>query len=112
MEKEVKKGIGKNISIFRKRKGLSQKELADKIGIGLTNISYIENGKYTPRLNTLLKMSKIFEVELYEFFIFDSHIEKEKIQEHLLKAIDDDEVLLRLIFRIYCAIKTDYSKSK
>lgn len=42
MEREIRKAIGRNIAIFRKKKGLSQKELAEKIGIGLPNISYIE----------------------------------------------------------------------
>ena len=41
MEKETRKAIGKNIARLRKIRGLSQKELAEKIGIGLPNISYI-----------------------------------------------------------------------
>lgn len=109
MEQEVRKAIGRNIAKFRKQKGLSQKELADKLGIGCPNISYIETGKYAPRLNTLIKMSQIFDAEMYEFFIFESHISKENVKETLLKAINKDEMLMRLMYRIYLAVRTDYA---
>ena len=57
-EEEIRASIGKNISKFRKRKGLSQKEFANLIGIGAPNLSYIENGKYAPRLNYLEVIDK------------------------------------------------------
>ncbi|MCR5261902.1 MAG: helix-turn-helix domain-containing protein [Candidatus Gastranaerophilales bacterium] len=109
MEKEIRKAIGKNIAKFRKQKGLSQKELAEKLGIGCPNVSYIETGKYAPRLNTLIKMAQIFDAEMYEFFIFESHISKENVKETLLKMINKDEMLMRLMYRIYLAIRTDYA---
>lgn len=109
MEQEIRKAIGKNIANFRKQKGLSQKELAKLLGIGCPNVSYIETGKYAPRLNTLIKMAQIFDAELYEFFIFESHISKENIKETLLKTINNDEDLMRLMYRIYVAIKTNYA---
>lgn len=112
MEREIRKAIGRNIAIFRKKKGLSQKELAEKIGIGLPNISYIENGKYAPRMNTLIRLSQVLDAEMYEFFILERHIQKENIKTALFKALDDDETLLRLIYRIYLAIKTDYAPTK
>ena len=95
MEKETRKAIGKNIARLRKIRGLSQKELAEKIGIGLPNISYIENGKYAPRLNTLIHLSQVLGVEIYEFFVLERHLEKERIRKLLIEAIDKDENLLR-----------------
>ncbi|MBQ2644888.1 helix-turn-helix transcriptional regulator [bacterium] len=109
MEQEIRKAIGKNISKFRKQKGFSQKELAKALGIGCPNVSYIETGKYAPRLNTLIKMAQIFDVEMYEFFIFESHISKENVKRNFLKAINNDEMLMRLMYRIYLAVRTDYA---
>jgi len=111
-EEEIRASIGKNIAKFRKKKGLSQKEFAALIDIGAPNLSYIENGKYTPRLNTLIKMSEVLDVELYEFFIFFRHVAKENITNNLKKALEEDESLLRLIYRLYLAIKADYSPQK
>lgn len=112
MEYETRKAIGRNIAKFRKRKGLSQKELAEQIGIGFPNVSYIENGKYAPRLNTLIKLSQVLDVQMYEFFILERHIAKENIKETLFKALEEDETLLRLVYRIYLAVKSDYSPEK
>lgn len=111
-EEEIRASIGKNIAKFRKKKGLSQKEFANLIGIGAPNLSYIENGKYAPRLNTLIKMSEVLDVELYEFFIFFRHVAKENIKFNLEKALEEDESLLRLVYRLYLAIKADYSPQK
>jgi len=109
MEKETRIAIGRNISKLRKKKGLSQKALAEQIGIGFPNISYIENGKYAPRLNTLIKLSKVLDAEMYEFFILDRHLDKENVKQKLFKALDEDETLLRLVYRLYLAIKADFS---
>ena len=109
MEKETRNAIGKNIARLRKIRGLSQKELAEKIGIGLPNISYIENGKYAPRLNTLIHLSQVLGVEIYEFFVLERHLEKERIRKLLIEAIDKDENLLRSLYRVYLALKTDFS---
>ena len=109
MEKETRIAIGRNISRLRKKRGLSQKELAEKIGIGFPNISYIENGKYAPRLNTLIKLSKVLNAEMYEFFILDRHLAKENVKQTLFNALDEDEALLRLFYRLYLAVKADFS---
>ena len=47
---------GKAIRICRAAKGLSQKELASKAGIGSSHISLIEAGKRSPSLGTVEKI--------------------------------------------------------
>jgi len=47
---------GKAIRICRAAKGLSQKELASKAGIGSSHISLIEAGKRSPSLGTVEKL--------------------------------------------------------
>lgn len=63
-------------------------------------------------MNTLIRLSQVLDAEMYEFFILERHIQKENIKTALFKALDDDETLLRLIYRIYLAIKTDYAPTK
>ena len=47
---------GKAIRICRAAKGLSQKELAAKAGIGSSHVSLIEAGKRSPSLATVEKL--------------------------------------------------------
>jgi transcriptional regulator with XRE-family HTH domain len=53
---------GKAIRICRAAKGLSQKELAAKAGIGSSHVSLIEAGKRSPSLATVEKLCKALSV--------------------------------------------------
>ncbi|MDO9576994.1 MAG: helix-turn-helix domain-containing protein [Candidatus Cloacimonadales bacterium] len=56
--------IGKIIQFHRKQAGLSQKELADLAGIGKTAVFDLEKGKSNFRIETLLKICSILNIEL------------------------------------------------
>ncbi len=61
---EQKKIIGENIKAARKLKGLSQRSLAEKLGIAFQNLSVWENGKGAPSARYLLKLSEVLDVSL------------------------------------------------
>ena len=46
--------IAENLKKFRKQQGLSQKELAQVVGVNQTMIAHIENGVKSPRLRLVL----------------------------------------------------------
>ena len=56
---------------LRKAKGLTQEELADIIGVSRQTINAIEKEKFDHSLPTAFKMSKLFEVPIEVFFLFD-----------------------------------------
>jgi transcriptional regulator with XRE-family HTH domain len=58
--------LGKNIAKKRKEGGMSQSDLAYKIGMEVPNLSVIENGKSNPQVLTLLKISAALNVHLRE----------------------------------------------
>ena len=51
-----------NLKILRKAKGLTQKEVADFIGISQNNYSYLENGKVKIDNGSLQKLADFFDV--------------------------------------------------
>lgn len=53
-ERKLKDNIQKNLIFYRKKAHMTQKELADWLGIGATTISGWERGAYTPDVDTLL----------------------------------------------------------
>lgn len=55
---------GNLIREARKQKGLTQKELGDKLGIGESRVSKYESGKHNPTLATLQKIADILSVEI------------------------------------------------
>ena len=86
--------IGNKISELRKKNGLSQEELAEKIGVARQTISKWELGETSPDIKQSKELSKIFNVSLDELTdndIKDILVEKtsntEKLSGLILKSI-------------------------
>lgn len=56
--------IGKNIKFYRKKKGLTQKKLADLTGLAEITIRQYESEKYEPKRENLYKIRKVLDVNL------------------------------------------------
>jgi transcriptional regulator with XRE-family HTH domain len=65
-EQELRNTLGLNVKKRRKHKGLSQEKLAEKIGVSKNTVSDIESGDKFARADTLIKLAKILETEVYE----------------------------------------------
>ena len=65
-----------NIRQFRQEKGLTQQELAEKIGVTRQTINALENSRYNPSLLLAYKITKILDKEFIEdVFIMDENEE-------------------------------------
>ncbi|MGN0556947.1 MAG: helix-turn-helix transcriptional regulator, partial [Acutalibacteraceae bacterium] len=49
---------------LRKNSALTQKQIADVLGIDRSTYSYYENGKASPSLEVLMRIAKVFNVTL------------------------------------------------
>ncbi|KTD27482.1 helix-turn-helix transcriptional regulator [Legionella israelensis] len=59
-----KQNIANIVHYHRKQSGLSQQELARLAGVGKTVIYDIEKGKESVRLNTLLKVLDVLNIQM------------------------------------------------
>lgn len=62
-----KKYIAQIIQNARRKEGLKQSELAEKIGISEKHLSKIETGKNYPALDTFLKLLNVLNLTLGDF---------------------------------------------
>ena len=58
------KEIGKRIRTERKRNGLTQAKLAERLGISLNTIGRIEVGIRMPSIELFVELAELFEVSL------------------------------------------------
>lgn len=58
--------ISKKIFDLRKDRNLTIKQLSVGAGVATGTLSDIENGKHFPSLSTLLKLSRFYNVNIYE----------------------------------------------
>ena len=56
--------IGKLIRDARKKKGLTQKELGERLGISDVSVAQWENGLRNPRLETRQKLAKALDMDV------------------------------------------------
>ena len=85
--------FGKKIMSLRKKKGFSQEELADKIGVARQTISKWELEETSPDLKQAKELSKIFNVSLDELVDND-------IKNILVEKTSNTEKLAGLILKL------------
>lgn len=64
--------FGNNLRKFRLAEGLTQEQLANELGVEISQISRIERGVINTSVTTLYAISKILKIEASEFFAFDN----------------------------------------
>ena len=98
---DTKQIIGARISRLRASKGLTQEELAERMGINPKYLSSIERGKENPTLQTLIKASESLEIDFSEMLSILEAEDPVKSRELLHFMIDQaDEEQLRIIYSV------------
>ncbi|MVX58203.1 helix-turn-helix domain-containing protein [Streptococcus danieliae] len=67
-EKDLAKYIGSKIKEYRKLRGLTQKELAQKIKMGDTTIANYEKGFRSPKKDTMFALANAFDISIDDLF--------------------------------------------
>ncbi len=60
--------IGSNIKKYREQKGLSQAELAEKIGFERSSVAKWENGSLKPYAETLQAIATVLDVPIQKLY--------------------------------------------
>jgi len=99
--KTTKDLLGARVKELRKRRGLSQEQLAEMIGVDPKHISKIEGGRGYPSLDALENIARSLEADLKDFFTFE-HLEtidsvRESVKARIGAANEED---LRRISRL------------
>ena len=65
--------LGKKLLALRKKAGLSQKEVAEKVGVSRQTVSKWETDQTIPELSKVQSLSQLYNVS-YDYFICGSHV--------------------------------------
>lgn len=85
---DIKKQLGQRIKYLRKRKGLSQEQLAEKIGVSARGLGNVETGRYFMAMSNVEKLIDALEIEPYELFIFDKDIPKDIVYNDVVEKLE------------------------
>ncbi|MBR1461394.1 helix-turn-helix transcriptional regulator [bacterium] len=100
MKSYIQVELGKRVRFFRKIKGYSQEEFAEKIGIATNTLSSIETGNAFMTAVTLEKISDILNVRPKELFSFETESEEymyDFVKNHL-ELVKTNSERLKVIY--------------
>lgn len=106
MKKPIRKQLGARIKEIRKARGLSQEDLAERVGIEAKHLSRIEVGGSYPSLDRLAKLAKALNVEMKDFFEFAhesrNSSELREVLNSLMKEATEEQ--LKIAIKVLRAI--------
>ena len=104
-DEKVKQQIGVNIAAYRKRAGLTQAGLAEKLNYSDKAVSKWERGESVPDVITLMQMAEQFEITVNDLLVDPNELPSNptgleaamtKVSEKALKRKADKGIILKL----------------
>lgn len=103
--------IGQRVRKFRKAYGLSQEELAEKVGISTTHMSHIETGNTKLSLQVLVDLALALEVKTDELLFDNTLSDKGDCAAEIAGLIEScSAVEAKLLKEILFSVKTSIDK--
>ncbi|RRN63457.1 helix-turn-helix domain-containing protein [Caulobacter sp. 602-1] len=84
----LRRQVGAMVRHHRERAGLTQAELADRVGKALETIGRIERGQAAPSFDTLESFAKVLEVDARDFFGSGEFAAKARRSDPLPRVLD------------------------
>ena len=94
--------IAKRIKDARKLSGLTQEQLAEKIGISTNAVAKLENNLMTASLQTLVNIVNVLNIDMNTLFLPNENPTQSSLNEYLINHIQglstkDKEFLIYII---------------
>jgi transcriptional regulator with XRE-family HTH domain len=96
-----KKLIGRRLREIRKKHGYSQERVAELANLASNYLSRLEMGRENPTVDTLLKLSRVYKVNLWELLNYGHEIKRKEMETKICgiaKAAKDEDLRLILKF--------------
>lgn len=94
---DIKVLLGKRIREYRQKYGMTQFQLAEKLGIDDKHLSRLELGKNMPQAVVISKLAEVFNIEpksLFEFSHLGAIDDVKKDLNKILESLSDEQVIL------------------
>lgn len=82
---------------LRRASGMSQEELAEKLGVSRQAVSKWESGKSYPDIHSLLLLSALFDVSLDQLIKGDLETMKQEVNAAEVKAMNRDAIIYTVL---------------
>ncbi len=100
----IKKQLGQRIKELRKKRGLSQEKLSEKLDISQNALSFIETGENFFTSDTLEKLITALEIEPEELFTFKHLQPKNDLLNEIVEILQNNPEKIQEVYKITRAL--------
>ncbi len=102
---DFKKKFGRRLAELRKKQGLSQEEVAEKIDIAPRNLSKIETGVTFPSIENLEKIISVLNCKTSDLFEFEHLADSDDLRNAVIKMVKNiDNEKLTMLYKFLNSI--------
>ena len=102
---DTNKLLGKRIRALRKKNGLSQEQLAERVNMSSKYLGEIERGQVNFSIDIAERISNALDLELTDLFDYQHELDRKTLMKKINSLIQDaSDENLQLIFRIIKSI--------
>lgn len=98
------KQFGLRLRELRKRKGLTQENLAELLNIGVRSVGKIETGNSFPSTETMEKIINVFEISPVELFDFEHLQSKDSLKDLIFDMVNSNPDKVQDIYKVVKAL--------
>lgn len=108
LSRERLRAISQNIRNARKERGLTQEEIAEKVGVSTEYYGQVESGNKAPSLETLLNIAESMNVSI-DFLVYGGENKRNKGLNNIIRMLSDkDQATLSKIERLLYFIDNEF----
>lgn len=105
--------IGQKVKQIRQRKGVTQEQLAEAVGVGVTHISHLETGSGTVSLKVFLAIVNYLECSADEILCKEVISARPIVDNWLVELVADcDQTEIKIITDTVVSLKQTLRKNK
>lgn len=84
---DVQKKLGRRIAAERELLGLSQADLAERVGVATETISRLERGVFDPSIARVESIANALDIALHDLFRFGASSSEERLMNRFLSVV-------------------------
>lgn len=97
--------LGQKIKFFRKKKSLSQEQLAEMVNMETKSLSRIESGHNYPMYENLVSISLALGVEPWQLYFKGNTKDVETMREEIFSVLSEDENKIPAVYQYLATLK-------
>lgn len=103
--KDLKIQLGQRIKFFRKKRSLSQEQLAEMINIETKSLSRIESGHNYPMCENLVLISSALNIEPWQLYFTEETKNLDKMKEEIISTLEEDKNKIPALYQYLATLK-------